>query len=319
MGAQLGGWGNDWGNGLYQNRYAATLKEDFGDWMAVSSSLDKTIKRLAERYDVETRPKSAEASAFWLAMADLLHQYGLEHEPTFKRANALIDKGTDLKLRRAMTPGEADLKDRARVLKRLQTKWAEPAKRVRRVPKLRPEPYLMQAGDVFSYDTMAGNPRYTDQAAEFPQPALRFKADGRNAFVCVATARVFFDTEPRYFIVPLALFNAERPSISDCLRARLVCHCDLETQRFQPVGGWMAWDQGALDTVNPRRIGVVDVNIEALTRVFGQSVHAPLSRHDGPPYPLWMNFGPLSPMSRGHVWGGPDDRLDRFVKAWRAV
>lgn len=313
MGAQFG----DWGNGLYQNGYAANLKADFGDWMAVSSDLDKTIDRLAERYGVEARPQSAEASAFWLALADLLHQFGLDHAPTFKRANALIDKGTDLNLRRAMTPDEADLKDRARVLKRLKTKWAEPPKRVRKIPQLKPEPYLMQAGDVFSYDTMAGNPRVTDHAAAFPTPALRFKADGRNAFVCIATARVFFDTEARYFVVPLALFQNDRPTIHDALRARLVCHCDLEAHRFLPVGGWMSWDKASLGTVNPRKIGSVDVNLEALTRVFGQSVHAPLSRNDGPPYPLWMNFGPLSPMSRGHVWGGPDDRLERFVKAWR--
>ncbi len=315
MGAQF----TDWGNGLYQNDYAAGLKADFGDWMAVSSDLDKTIDGLARRYGVETCPQSAEASAFWLALADLLHQFGLEHPPTLERATALIDSGADLQLRSALAFNDTDLRDRARVLKRLKSKWAAPPKRVRKVPKLRPEPYLMQTGDVFCYDTMAGNPRYTEQADAFPMPALRFKADGRNAFVCIATARVFFDTEARYFVVPLALFGAERPMMADCLRARLVCHCDLEAQKFQPVGGWMSWDKASLTTVNPRRIGTVDVNTDALTGVFGQSVRAPLSRHDGPPYPLWMNFGPLSPMSRGHVWGGPDDRLERFVKAWRAV
>lgn len=313
MGAQFSAWGN----GLYQNDHAADLKADFGDWLAVSTSLDKTIARLVERYGIEAEPNSAESSAFWLALADLLHQYGLEHPPTTSRAHALINDGIDLKLREHLAKDDAALKDRARILKRLKAKWSEPPKRIRKVPQLRPEPFLMQAGDVFGYQTMAGNPRYTNAAEAFPIPALRFKADGRNAFVCIATARVFFDTEARYFIVPLALFGEDSPTMETALRARLVCHCDLETRRFNPVGGWMSWDKQALETVAPRKIGSVNINMPALERVFGQSVHAPLSRNDGPPYPLWMNFGPLSTISRGHVWGGPDDRLECFVKAWR--
>lgn len=313
MGAQFSAWGN----GVYQNIHAANLKADFGDWLAVSSSLDKTIDRLADKYGVDAHPTTAEGSAFWLALADLLHNYGLDHPPTFARANALIDNGIDLSLRKPLVEDEAALKDRARVLKRLQKKWAVPAKRKRKVPRLSPEPFLMQAGELFAYQTMAGNPRYTHQAQDFPAPALRFKADGHNAFLCIATARVHFDTEARYFIVPLALFDTGTPDIEACLRARLVCHCDLETRRFSPVGGWMSWDQASLKDIGPRKLGEVDVNLAALERIFGKSVHAPLSRSNGPPYPLWMNFGPLSNMSRGHVWGGPDDRLECFAKAWR--
>lgn len=305
-------------SGLYQSDRAAKLKADMGDWLSVSTSLDVTIGKLQEQFHVSSRPSDPQDSDFWLVLADQLHQYGLKHKQTFRLAQALIDTGVDLKLRESVAE-EADLKARARLLQRLKKKWEAPARRIKKPPSLKPEPFLMRAGDVFSYETMNGNPNHFPAEAG-GRRSRRFKPDAVNAFVCFATARVFFDKEARYFIIPLALFKPTGAvTVEHCVKARLLCHCNIEARQFAPLGGWMHWSADALKTVVPKKIGTIDPNPDPLVGVFGQTVRAPLSRYDGPDNPLWMNYGMHSPILRGHVWGDAETTLERFVKAWSAV
>lgn len=303
---------------LYEQGPGLVLKSELARYLAVSRSLDATVERLRTRYGVGFVVLDPNGANFWLALADLLHQYGLDHEATFRIARGLIDDGTDLRIMKERGASDADLRARGRALTKLRAKWDTPPARIRKVPALKPEPFVMQAGDVFSYATMQGNPRTPEQVGIKGPRA--FRRDATNAFVCFNTARVFFDTEARYFILPLALFRREGPvTLPDAVGAQFITHCEMDARKFQPLGGWMAWDRKVLAAVAPKKIGEVDAMPAALERLFGQSVHAPLSRHDGPEYPLWMNYGILSNIVRAHVWGDAEDRLECFVKAWRSV
>ena len=148
-------------------------------------------------------------------------RYGLKHKQTFRLAQALIDTGVDLKLRESVAE-EADLKARARLLQRLKKKWEAPPRRVKKPPSLKPEPFLMSAGEVFSYETMNGNPNHFPAEAG-GRRSRRFKPDAVNAFVCFATARVFFDKEARYFIIPLAIFQTDGSGHGRALCQRRGC------------------------------------------------------------------------------------------------
>ena len=303
---------------LYSDAVAAGLKDDFGEWLSVSSDLDATIERLRGQYGADEMPADADASTFWLALADLLHSYGLESPRVFEKAKAIIDSGLDLELRKEFV-AEPVLRDREKMLLRLRNKWASPATRIRKIPKLRPERFRMRRGEVFTYDTMGGNPRHIPADPD-AQRGYRFKRDATNAFICFNTARVFFDTEARYFIIPLALFKRRgKITLDECIDAQMITHCDMARRKFSPLGGWMKCSLRQFKMIDPKKIGTVDPNIDALAPVFGQTVYAPLSRHDGPSYPLWMNHGMLSSVVRGHGWGGAEQRIETFVKAWEPL
>lgn len=300
---------------LYDSAAGAGLRSELAEYLAVSGSLDGTVERLRKRYAAGFVPLTAEEANFWLALADQLHQFGQDHEAAFRIARDLIDSGEAMRLYSEAGLATEDLRRQARTLRNLRQKWETPAKRVRKLPSLKPQPFLMEAGEVFTYETMSGNPRRIDQVGKRGNAA--FRADATNAFVCFNTARVFFNTEARYFIIPLALFKrGGAPSLEEIVHAQLITHCEVDRRSFTPLGGWMGCDRKMFEALRPKKIGSVDPLPASLERLFGQSVHAPLSRQDGPVDPLVMNFGVLSNIVRAHVWGGEEDRLEAFIKAW---
>ncbi len=303
---------------LYETANGAGLRSELAEYLAVSGSLDDTVERLRKRYGVGFVPLTSEEVSFWLALADQLYQFGQDHEAAFRIAKDLIDSGEAMRLYREGGLEPDALRAQARTLRNLRKKWETPAKRVRKLPSLKPEPFLLEIGGVYTYPTMGGNPRQPAQVGK--RGYAGFRADATNAFICFNAARVFFNTEARYFIIPVALFRREGEiTVEDVVRAQMITHCELDRRAFTPLGGWMPFGAKRFEAVAPVKIGEVDPLPSALERLFGQSVHAPLSRTDGPEDPLCMNFGVLSNIVRSHVWGGEEDRLEAFVKAWSSA
>lgn len=303
---------------LYETASGAALRSELAEYLALSGSLDATIERLRKRYEVGYVPLTADGANFWLALADQLHGFGQTHEVAFRIARGLIDNGDALRLYKDAGYDDETLRRQARTLRNLRQKWDTPPKRLRKLPSLKPEPFLMAPGEVYTYATAGGNPRHPDQIGKRGHGA--FRSEAQNAFVCFNTARVFFDIEARYFVIPLAIFSRDTPiTLEQAVRAQLITHCELDRRSFTPLGGWMAMDRKRLEALAPKKIGQVDPLPSALERLFGQSVYAPLSRSDGPKDPLQMNFGVLSNIVRAHVWGGDEDRLEAFVKAWTTL
>lgn len=291
------------GKGLYASPVAERVKSDIGNWLAVSTSLEATVERLRERFEVDEEPSDTDSAAFWLAIADQLHGYGLKDRSAFKKAREALKDTSG-----ALPDG---LRDNPRGIKRLQEKWKAPAPKPKQLPSLKPERFVMKSGDVFAYPTMGGNARSKGLNGAF-------RPDAENAFVCFRTARVFFDREARYFIAPLSIFSTAPLTIEACVRSQFICQCNIETRMFSPVGGWAHFSTADLKLIEARKIGSVDPNPEMLVPHFGQSVMAPLSRETGPDRPLHTNLGTESTLLRGAVWGSSDETLESFVKAWSA-
>ncbi len=291
-----------WGTGLYQNDFAADLKADFADWVAVSPTLDAAIETLRSRAGADAEPVDADSSAFWLVLADLLHAHGLEHPDVFGRVHRMIDDGLDLRFLEELEMSPGDLRARAKVLEKLKEKWSVPPKRVKKIPVLKQEPFIMTAGGIYTYPAMDGNARY-EPLGSIAKARYRFEPDAENAFLCLNTARVHFDTEARYFVIPLALMYEHGPvTLEDCREASFVIACNLYMRSFEPLGGWTSMSRKDFRLIGATLLGEVTPDLDAFAGLFGDRVHEPQGRYGDVSQPLMFNQGYRSETVRGHIW-----------------
>ncbi|MEM6635691.1 MAG: hypothetical protein AAF667_07340 [Pseudomonadota bacterium] len=295
-----------WGPGLFQSDYTADLKEDVRDRLGVANlrgeSLETVVESLRSSAGAETAPTDADSASFWIALADILHGYGLEHPPVFSKAKEIIDSGTDLRLLEELDMSATDLRKRKAILDALPSKWATPHDKPRKVPELKQDDYILEQGAIFSYPTMDGNP-YQEPIGTEAKRAYRFEPDAQNAFVCINRARVHFDLEARYFIVPLALqLQFGTPDLEACMEACFVMHANLYHRSFEPLGGWREVKRSDLKTMKAKPIGHFIPDLGRFEALFGDRVHAPPSRWAEMGDPLWMNSGYRAEQARGHIW-----------------
>ena len=303
-----------WGTGLFQNDFAADLAADFKQRLAISPSQDQAIANLIEQSGADFPPSDADSSGFWLALADLLHQYGLKDDAITERASNIIADGTDLRLLKRLEMSDADLKARARLLTKLPDKWASPPARVKEIPVLKPEPFLMEAGDVIAYPTMDFNPRW-EPIGTVAKATYRFVPDAENAFVCVARARVHFDLEARYFIVPLLMFYEHSPiTLADCLERSFLTEFNTFDNSFAPLGGWSAMRKKYFKQIDARAVGRVTPDLKAFESAFGETVRSPEQRYDVKSDVLIVRRSVFDTMQRGGAWGDVEDILGSYVK-----
>src|SRR5262249_25162874 len=131
-----------WGTGLYANDTAADLRDDFKDVVRAPWDGERLLAWALERYPGANDPADEDYSSLRLALADLFWLYGIHHPPTMETALRIVAEGSDLAMMRTLGMSERDLKQRARVLGELATKWQMPNPRPRpRHTLLRPEPF----------------------------------------------------------------------------------------------------------------------------------------------------------------------------------
>ena len=173
-----------WGTGLYDSDDAADVRETFRDVARLPVEPGEVVDRLAKRFGMGAAPTEEDEVDFWLALADQLHRYGIDHAPTMDLARRIVTEGHDLRAKRDLDMSDADLKKRAKVLEALVETWAAPHPKPKAIRKIKgPETFLFEAGDVWIYPTMEGS-AVPFQWHQFDPDTIddQFRPDGWGAF-----------------------------------------------------------------------------------------------------------------------------------------
>lgn len=209
-----------WGVGLYQCDEAADLKAAFAEDSKLPIDTDALVQRLCAAHALGTKPTAAEEVDGWLALADQLHRYGLDHKATFATARKIITSGADLEAKKELEMSARDLEKRAKVLDELLATWAKPHPKPRKRNTMKgPEKFIFDVGDVWIMPAMAGAPLPFHWHQYDPKTIdAHFKPDGWAAFVVFD--RWLYDTFfARYLIAIVHLEPGAKPALDQIRNA----------------------------------------------------------------------------------------------------
>ncbi|MDX8354282.1 hypothetical protein [Cognatiyoonia sp. IB215182] len=203
-----------WGAGLYQCDEAADVKETFADTVKLPVDVDELVARVTGKSGLGTDPLAEEEVDGWLVIADQLHLFGLDHQPTFETALNIIDSGADLKAKEDLDMSPRDLKKRAQVLQDLKAKWAAPHPKPRKRRMMKgPEKYLFEIGDVWIMPAAGGAPLPFDWHGYDPATIdQHYKPEGWAGFAVFDRWR-HEDFYARYLIAILHIDGADKPTL----------------------------------------------------------------------------------------------------------
>src|ERR1051325_7986978 len=199
------------GTGLYSGDFAMDLRSSI-----------KAIARLplnpAELLSIlrSVEPEAAENSddedytTFWLIATDQFAKRGLDCAYAREKALDIIDRGKDLAMLAELGMEPSDLEKRKQVLSGLRKSLLAPIASKRRPTLKRPQPYLMDVGDVLIYPTCGGD--NINPYASRKNFLGRWQPDGWGAIVIMDRGRAF-DLLAWYRPLAMVYAMAERPTI----------------------------------------------------------------------------------------------------------
>jgi hypothetical protein len=208
----------DWGPGLYENDYAADLRDDIQDMVRAPWDGARLVAWVLERYRSGDDPTDEWWDAqVWLVIADLFWLYGIDYPPAMEMGRRVIAEGADLAGYRRLGSGEERLKERAAVLDGLAARWRTPNPKPRpRRMLTRPEPFLLRVGDCLVYPLRQGEPRnvYVEPRQEDRFYGGPWTPDGWGA-ACVLARWYWYDVFARYLVAVLRYEGAAKPELAD--------------------------------------------------------------------------------------------------------
>lgn len=201
-----------WGVGLYSSDFARDLRST----VAAVARLPFDDERLAEIL-VGTEPSAANDPAnedhriFWLVVADQFARRSIHSRRVNGCALRIIEDGSDLAMLETLGMKAADLAKRRKILAELRERLTAPssAKQPRRVLK-KPQSYVMDVGEIFTYPTSRGdniNPYFASKDL-----MRNWSHDGWGALVIVECGRVF-DFLAWYRPLTIRSARPDKPSI----------------------------------------------------------------------------------------------------------
>jgi hypothetical protein len=253
-----------WGAGLYSGDFAADLRSTVGAVCRLPFDSDKLVDILCEGNPATTDAEDPDHWTFWLVVADQFAKRGIACDRTRDAALTIIDSGSDIAMMGKLGMSPPDLKKRQKMLAELRTRiTARVAVSKSRQVLKKPQPLLMDIGDVFAYPTFGGrciNPYFASKELDNKYPAKDgstvWKQDGWSAFVLVGRGRAF-DFLSWYRPLTVSKATAQRPTLA-ALRGEML---------------WKLSHAGTCSAVHFRRmelekLGTLAVNEEKLIRSF---------------------------------------------------
>jgi hypothetical protein len=146
-----------WGAGLYSGDFALDLRSTIRAVARLPYDGDKLVEILCETEPAATRPHDEDHSNFWLVTADQFAKRGVVSERARERALTIIDNGSDIAMLEKLGMDPAGLRKRSKILEELRARIAAPPSGKPRSVLKKPQPYLMDVGDVLIYPTCEGN------------------------------------------------------------------------------------------------------------------------------------------------------------------
>lgn len=146
-----------WGPGLYANDLARDLKPTISSVIRLPFSPSELIRLLEESFPRAGGKDEVDEdfTTFWLVVADQFHKQGIDEPSVFARAIEIIDSGSDLNCPERLEFSSADRRQREKALRALRERLATPPPNKTRKTLSKPQPLLMQTGDLVVYPLFA--------------------------------------------------------------------------------------------------------------------------------------------------------------------
>lgn len=180
-----------WGTSLYSGDFATDLRSTIAALSRLPFDPDRLIEILRETEPAAADdPRDEDHTTFWLVVADQFAKRGFASALARETALRIIDSGQDDAMHRARGMTDADLGKRSRMLQELRSRIvADPVPKPRSILK-KPQPLLMDVGDVLVYPTLNGENRnpYLSSARMNARPWV---PDGWGAAVIIDCGRTF--------------------------------------------------------------------------------------------------------------------------------
>jgi hypothetical protein len=257
------------GTGLYSADFALDLRPAVAAVLRLPFAPDRLVDILSRTEpSAADNPNDDDHTTFWLVVADQFAKRGVACERVSTKALAIIDSGADIAMLERLGMKAADLRKRQRILGELRARivTGRPASKPRSVLR-RPQPLLMEIGDVLVYPTCVGeniNPHYPSKEEDVhytkkgPEP---WKQDGWGAMVIIDCGRAF-DFLSWYRPATLAEGRSEKPTL-DSLRGPMLWRVELpgtcSTSHFRKMElekiGVLPIDRTKASDVYPKRFG----------------------------------------------------------------
>jgi hypothetical protein len=251
------------GTGLYSGDLAMDLRSTVRAVLRLPFDVDKLVDILsATEPAAANNPADDEHTTFWLVVADQFARKGVASDRVREKALGIIDGGTDIAAleRRGMKP--ADLRKRREVLDKLRARIVAGRMPIESRKVIRkPQPLLMDVGDVLVYPTCDGtniNPYFPskEQIVHYSKNGrVPWQQNGWGAFVILDCGRAF-EFLAWYRAAVLAETRSEKPTAQSLLGGML----------------WVLRSPGTCSASHFKRMELEKIGIFPIDRAKAQSV-----------------------------------------------
>jgi hypothetical protein len=221
-----------WGTGLYSGDFALDLRATIGAVVHLPFDPDRLVEILCDTEpNAANNPNNEEHSTFWLVVADQFAKRGIVCDRARERALQIIDGAEDIDMLEKLGMKPSDIRRRRKLLLEVRARIATTSVNRPRTVLKKPQPLLMDVGDVIVYPTCEGrclNPYYPSKELNkryTRNGPLPWTQDGWGAAAIVDCGRAF---EFLSWYRPLTLAEArnEKPEL-DLLRGDLLWRLEL--------------------------------------------------------------------------------------------
>ena len=252
-----------WGGGLYSDDFALDLRSTISAVSRLPFDDEALVDLLAESEPTAaSNPADEYYTTFWLVVAHQFAKRGIRSDRVRENALAIIDSAADVALREKLGASSSDVRKRQKMLAEIRALiTAGVPKPAPRSVLRKPQPLLMQVGDVFAYPTFDGrcrNPYFASKGNDRLGTATpSWTCDSWAAVVIVDCGRAFGFLS---WYRPLKILTAtvHKPTLDDVRRVPLwrlaqagTCSAaHFKRMEFQKIGTLLI-DEGKLREFYP--------------------------------------------------------------------
>ena len=221
-----------WGTGLYSGDFAMDLRSTVVAVVRLPFDAERLVDILCETEPTSANnPNDEEHTTFWLILADQFAKRGIASDRVREKALSIIDGAEDVAMLEKLGIKPADIRKRRRLLDELRSRIVAATVDKPRTVVKKPQPLLLEMGDVIVYPTCAGrciNPYFASKELDkqyTKQGPVPWAQDGWAAAVIIDCGRAF-DFLSRYRPLTIAGARSEKPAL-DSLRGDVVWRLEL--------------------------------------------------------------------------------------------
>ena len=257
------------GAGLYSGDFALDLRSMVKAVLRLPFEPDRLLEILrSTEPSAANSPENEDHTTFWLIVADQFARQGVICERVRDKALDIINGGADIRTLETLGMKDTELRKRRRVLEELKARIVQPATTGKtRTVSRKPQPLLMEIGDVLVYPTCGGrniNPYFPSEKKNLHNTKSGrepWKPDGWGAMVILDCGRAF-EYLAWYRPATLAETRSEKPTLDSLCGAmlwRVELHGTCSASHFRKMElekiGVLPVDREKAKEVYPSRFG----------------------------------------------------------------